>query len=153
MLEIHGASGCGNNWAYGFNSIGPKNHNIFHEKIQNLLEKIDFLGGFFTIQGLAGGTGSGVGTYFSEFIKELFPSKILMNCLIWPYSRGEIIVQSMNTLLTIVHSSISSDGLIICDNDKASEICLNSLNIKNPTFDHMNSVISQDLRSVFLPVQ
>jgi len=66
-----------------------------------LLEKIDYLGGIISIQSMAGGTGSGLGTYISEQVKGLYSKKPLINIAVWPYSTGEIIVQNYNTILSL----------------------------------------------------
>lgn len=52
---------------------------------------------------LAGGTGSGVGTYVTEMLRDLYPKTFIMNEVIAPYQSGEVIVQSYNALLTLAH--------------------------------------------------
>ena len=42
--------------------------------------------------------------------------------------------------------------MIIVDNDEAMNICKMCYDIRNPTFDDLNGVISSSLISVFLPV-
>jgi len=71
------------------------------DKLNKMLEKIDNFSGVLTIQSMAGGTGSGLGSYISEEIKELYSKKPLINIAIWPYSTGEIIVQNYNTVLSL----------------------------------------------------
>ena len=52
---------------------------------------------------LAGGTGSGVGTYVTEMLRDLYPKAFNINEVIAPYQSGEVIVQSYNALLTLAH--------------------------------------------------
>lgn len=52
---------------------------------------------------LAGGTGSGVGTYVTEMLRDLYPKAFIVNEVIAPYQSGEVIVQSYNALLTLAH--------------------------------------------------
>jgi len=42
-------------------------------------EKCDSVGGFLTFMSLAGGTGSGVGAYVTECLKQEFPHAFLLN--------------------------------------------------------------------------
>lgn len=71
------------------------------ELIRKEVEYCDWFGGFLALQSVAGGTGSGVGTFITEQLQDLYPSSSLINTVIWPYSSGEVIVQNYNTLLTM----------------------------------------------------
>lgn len=55
--------GSGNNWAYGHYKHGPKCGDSMIEKFRLLLEKQDSVDGIMFLQSLAGGTGSGIGSY------------------------------------------------------------------------------------------
>lgn len=63
------------------------------ELVRKEAEQCDYLGGFFLLQSLAGGTGSGMGTRVSEALRDQFPSSLVLNTCIWPYKSGEVIVQ------------------------------------------------------------
>lgn len=52
---------------------------------------------------LAGGTGSGVGTYVTEMLRDLYSKAFIVNEVVAPYQSGEVIVQSYNALLTLAH--------------------------------------------------
>ena len=56
-------------------------------------EHCDRLGGLMLLQSLAGGTGSGVGTYLTEKLRDDYPHANLLNHTVWPYESGEVIVQ------------------------------------------------------------
>lgn len=45
-----------------------------------------------------------------------------------------------------------SDGLILVENDEAQLACTKLLNLKRPSLEDMNGVISKQLASVFFPV-
>ena len=45
-----------------------------------------------------------------------------------------------------------SDGLILVENDEAQIACTKLLNLKRPSLENMNEVISKQLASVFFPV-
>lgn len=52
---------------------------------------------------LAGGTGSGLGAWVTEQIRRDYPHALMMNVVVWPYSKGEVSVQHFNSLLTLSH--------------------------------------------------
>lgn len=63
-----------------------------HDRLQNLLEHIDYLDGFQVIQSLAGGTGSGLGAHVVERIRDDFGKVNMLNTAIWPYTSGEVVL-------------------------------------------------------------
>lgn len=52
---------------------------------------------------LAGGTGSGLGTYVTELLRDIYPRAFLINEVVAPFKTGEVILQSYNSLLTMAH--------------------------------------------------
>lgn len=52
---------------------------------------------------LAGGTGSGLGTFVTKMLRDLYPRAFIMNQVVAPYRSGEVIVQSYNALLTLAN--------------------------------------------------
>nr|PNR29171.1 hypothetical protein PHYPA_027863 [Physcomitrium patens] len=115
------------------------------------VEACDMFGGFLTAQSMAGGTGSGLGAYVTELLKDEYPSKCVLSHCIWPYESGEVIVQNYNALLTLAKLQESADGIIISQNDALSSICRKTLGIPRSSFDHMNDVVANSLASIFLP--
>ena len=95
------ASGAGNNWAYGFAVHGPAASDSVMDLVRKEVEHCDRLGGLLLLQSLAGGTGSGVGTYLTETLRDHYPHANLMNHTVWPYESGEVIVQHYNAMLTL----------------------------------------------------
>eukprot|EP00026_Physarum_polycephalum_P001013 Phypoly_transcript_01014.p2 GENE.Phypoly_transcript_01014~~Phypoly_transcript_01014.p2 ORF type:complete len:461 (+),score=81.77 Phypoly_transcript_01014:2396-3778(+) len=144
-------SGSGNNWAYGYNVHGPSTLEPIMEIVHRQVEACDSLGGFFLMQSLAGGTGSGVGTYVTEALRDEFPHSFLVNQVVWPYKTGEVIVQNYNSIMTLSHLYQVSDGIILVENDTIHTVCTKLLNIKKVGFPDMNKVIAQQLSSVLLP--
>jgi hypothetical protein len=57
------------------------------------VEACDALGGFLLLQSMAGGTGAGLGTYVAHALRDEYPSSHALNCCVWPYESGEVIVQ------------------------------------------------------------
>jgi tubulin delta len=79
------AGGAGNNWAYGFTVHGPAASETVLELVRKEAENCDRLGGLMLLQSLAGGTGSGVGTYLTEALRDHYPHATLLNHTVWPY--------------------------------------------------------------------
>ena len=92
--------GSGNNWALGYNHHGPNQEHLIMDKLDTLLEHLDRLDGLLLIHSLAGGTGSGLGSYLNHALKDHLSSS-LINLAILPHSSGEVILQTYNAVLTI----------------------------------------------------
>ncbi|CAJ0934819.1 unnamed protein product [Ranitomeya imitator] len=82
--------GSGNNWANGFYAHGPKHKDFIMNLVRKETEKCDRLGGFITIMSMAGGTGSGMGTFITRCLRDVYPNALLLNEVIWPYGTGEV---------------------------------------------------------------
>nr|XP_010307715.1 PREDICTED: tubulin delta chain isoform X3 [Balearica regulorum gibbericeps] len=143
--------GSGNNWANGYSVHGPKHKEVIMDLVQKEAEKCDRLGGFFTIMSMAGGTGSGLGAFVTQCLRDAFPSSFILNHVIWPYGTGEVIVQNYNSVLTLSHLYQSSDALLVHENDVIHKICAQLMNIKQISFRDVNQVIAHQLGSVFQP--
>lgn len=143
--------GSGNNWAHGYKIHGPAAEEKIMEMIQKEAEKCDSLSGFMTFMSLAGGTGSGVGTYITHRVKEEFPHAFLINQVVWPYSTGEVIVQNYNAVLTLSHLYQCADAVLIMENDQLHKICTQLLHISKIGFKDINKVICHKLMGILLP--
>uniref|UniRef100_A0A4X2L234 Tubulin delta chain n=1 Tax=Vombatus ursinus TaxID=29139 RepID=A0A4X2L234_VOMUR len=143
--------GSGNNWAYGYSVHGPKHEESIMNLIQKEVEKYDSLRGFSTIMSMAGGTGSGLGAFLTQNLRDAYPNSFIINQIIWPYGTGEVIVQNYNSILTLSHLYRSSDALLVHENDVVHKICAKLMNIKQISFRDVNQVIAHQLGSVFQP--
>uniref|UniRef100_A0A8D2N6P7 Tubulin delta chain n=1 Tax=Zonotrichia albicollis TaxID=44394 RepID=A0A8D2N6P7_ZONAL len=141
--------GSGNNWANGYCVHGPRHKEAIMELVQREAERCDRLGGFLTIMSMAGGTGSGLGAFVTQCLRDAFPTSFILNHVIWPYGTGEVIVQNYNSVLTLSHLYHSSDALLVHENDVIHKICAQLLNIKQISFRDVNQVIAHQLGSVF----
>ncbi|XP_053817539.1 tubulin delta chain isoform X2 [Vidua chalybeata] len=143
--------GSGNNWANGYSVHGPRHKEAIMNLVQKEAEKCDRLGGFFTIMSMAGGTGSGLGAFVTQCLRDAFPTSFILNHVVWPYGTGEVIVQNYNSVLTLSHLYHSSDALLVHENDVIHKICAQLMNIKQISFRDVNQVIAHQLGSVFQP--
>uniref|UniRef100_A0A8C4X9L5 Tubulin delta chain n=1 Tax=Erpetoichthys calabaricus TaxID=27687 RepID=A0A8C4X9L5_ERPCA len=144
--------GSGNNWANGFCVHGPRHERDIMNLVRRQVEKCDRLSGFFTMMSLAGGTGSGLGTYMTQCLRDTYPHSFILNQVTWPYGTGEVIVQNYNSVLTLSHLYQSSDAILVHENDTVHKICAQLMNIKQISFKDVNKVIAHQLGSVLQPV-
>ncbi|TYZ66816.1 hypothetical protein PybrP1_004216 [[Pythium] brassicae (nom. inval.)] len=154
-------SGSGNNWAFGYAAHGAQHEAALLDLVQALtlaapsaqeLERCDLHRGFFTLQSVAGGTGSGLGSFLTELLADHFPSARLLNAVVWPYASGEVIVQNYNTVLTMARLAAAAHGVFVLQNDAASAMCQQLLRIARPSFREINDVLATHLASALLPV-
>ena len=101
---------------------------------------------------LAGGTGSGVGTYITQSLRDEFPHAFMLNQVVWPYHAGEVIVQNYNAALTLAQLWQCADGLLVTDNDSIHKICSQLLRIDKVSFEDLNQLLGHKLASVLQPV-
>ena len=148
---IHKQSGSGNNWANGFFYHGPSVENIFVENFAKFSEKFDYLDSCILINSLAGGTGSGLGSYLSVLMKDYFPEINLLNIAVWPNDSGEVVVNSYNTLLSISENYKVSDLITVINNQEIFDICKNIYKFKKIGFENLNSIISKHIINMMIP--
>ncbi|KAK2847028.1 hypothetical protein Q5P01_010027 [Channa striata] len=143
--------GSGNNWANGYCVHGPHHRAEVEELVRREVERCDRLAGLMAMMSVAGGTGSGVGTYFTQCLRDVYPKSFILNHLTWPYRTGEVIVQNYNAVLTLAHLYQLSDAVLVHENDTVHKICSQLLNIKHISFSDVNRVIAHQLGSVLQP--
>ncbi|XP_041658230.1 tubulin delta chain isoform X2 [Cheilinus undulatus] len=143
--------GSGNNWANGFCIHGPRHRDAVEELVRREVERCDRLAGLMAVMSVAGGTGSGVGTYVTRCLRDIFPKSFILNHLTWPYGTGEVIVQNYNSVLTLAHLYQLSDAILVHENDTVHRICSQLLNIRHISFSDVNRVMAHQLGSVLQP--
>ena len=148
---IHKQSGSGNNWANGFFYHGPSVEKAFVETISKFSEKFDTLDSCIIINSLAGGTGSGLGSYLTVLMKDYFPEINLLNIAVWPHDSGEVVVNSYNTLLSISENYKVSDLMTVINNQEIFDICKNIYKLKKIGFENLNSIISKHIINMMIP--
>ncbi|VDN99137.1 unnamed protein product [Rodentolepis nana] len=118
-------SGSGNNWAHGYFLNGPPCIEAMSNQLRLELEKCDLIDGLITNMSLAGGTGSGVGTYLITHLRDHCPKVPLLVQLIWPYRLGEVVTQAYNAILSLGHllRSEGPTGFLLHENDQLHRAC------------------------------
>nr|CAB3267372.1 UNI3 delta-tubulin [Phallusia mammillata] len=145
-------SGSGNNWSYGFKVHAPKCKDAIIDLIRKEIEKCDYFGGFLLLMSLAGGTGSGLGAFVGNVLRDNFPRATVLNPVVCPYTSGEVAVQNYNAVLSLSHIIAVSDAVCLLHNNQLHEICHRLLGIKQVSFHDMNKVAAHQLASVLLPI-
>lgn len=41
------------------------------------------------------------GSFTTDLLREMYPSTVMLNSVIWPYTSGEVIVQNYNSVLSL----------------------------------------------------
>jgi len=144
--------GAGNNWASGFFQ-GEK----FHEEVFDIIDReadgSDSLEGFVLTHSIAGGTGSGMGSYILEKLADRYPKKLVQTYSVFPNQEtsadpgtsigvSDVVVQPYNSLLTLKRLTQCADCVVVLDNTALNRIATDRLHIENPTFSQINELVS-----------
>eukprot|EP00041_Stephanoeca_diplocostata_P033222 m.1093225 g.1093225 ORF g.1093225 m.1093225 type:complete len:490 (+) comp24295_c0_seq3:261-1730(+) len=142
-MPKHGG-GAGNNWGAGFEQ-GEK----FHEEIFDIIDReadgSDSLEGFMLCHSVAGGTGSGLGSYLLERLNERYPKKLIQTYSVFPNqgdANSDVVVQPYNSLLTMKRLTQCADCVVVLDNTALNKIAVERMHLPNPTFEQVNHLVS-----------
>jgi tubulin gamma len=135
--------GAGNNWASGFRQ-GEEHHEQVIDMIDREADNSDSLEGFTLCHSIAGGTGSGMGSYLLERLNDHFPKKLLQTFSVFPSwaDQSDVVVQPYNSILTMKRLTLNADAVVVLDNTALNRIATDRLHIDNPTVDHLNSLVA-----------
>ncbi|KAF8350884.1 gamma tubulin [Amanita rubescens] len=136
--------GAGNNWAHGYSS-GEKIYEEVMEMIDREAEGSDSLeaSGFMLMHSIAGGTGSGLGSYVLERLNDKFPKKLIQTYSVFPNAQeGDVVVQPYNSLLTLKRLVNHADSVVVLDNGALARIAADRLHVQTPSFDQTNQLVS-----------
>lgn len=101
----------------------------------------DSLEGFVLTHSIAGGTGSGFGSYLLERINDHFPKKLIQTYSVFPIE-NDVVVQPYNCLLSIKRLTLNADCVVVLDNNALQSIATDKLKLAQPTFEQINSIVS-----------
>ncbi|CAM9498028.1 unnamed protein product, partial [Ectocarpus sp. 12 AP-2014] len=105
----------------------------------------DSLEGFVLSHSIAGGTGSGMGSYLLERLNDHFPKKLIQTYSVFPnatQSQSDVVVQPYNSILTLKRLTLNADAVVVLDNTALNRIAVDRLRIPNPTVGQLNSIVS-----------
>lgn len=155
--------GAGNNWAHGYAS-GERLYEEVMEMVDREAEGSDSLEvrtlslpspihrgcspsfsfqGFMIMHSIAGGTGSGFGSFVLERLNDKFPKKLIQTYSVFPNAQeGDVVVQPYNSLLTLKRLTNHADSVVVLDNGALARIAADRLHVQTPTFDQTNQLVS-----------
>ncbi|CAH1789189.1 unnamed protein product [Owenia fusiformis] len=141
-LSKHGG-GAGNNWASGY-SQGERLYEEVFDIIDREADGSDSLEGFVVCHSIAGGTGSGMGSYILEKLNDRFPKKLIQTYSVFPNQEemSDVVVQPYNSVLTLKRLNQNADCVVVLDNTALHRIACDRLHIENPTFAQINQLVS-----------
>ena len=157
--------GAGNNWAQGY-SAGERIYDEVMEMIDREAEGSDSLEvctmfticltaliilntplfqGFMLMHSIAGGTGSGLGSFLLERLNDKFPKKLIQTYSVFPNAQeGDVVVQPYNSLLTLKRLVNNADAVVVLDNGALARISADRLHVQTPSFDQTNQLVCFD---------
>lgn len=137
-----GGGGAGNNWASGYRQGEEKEEEIM-DMINREADGSDSLEGFSLSHSVAGGTGSGVGSYLLERLNDAFPKKLITTYSVFPNQKqSDVVVQPYNSMLALKRLAVNADAVVVLDNSALNRIAADRLQNVDPTFEHVNSLVS-----------
>lgn len=135
--------GAGNNWAQGY-AAGEKAADELIEMVDREADGSDSLEGFFLLHSIAGGTGSGLGSFLLERLNEAFPKKVIQTYSVFPNSEetSDVVVQPYNSVLTLKRLANNADSVVVLDNAALARIASDRLHLQNPSYSQTNQLVS-----------
>lgn len=140
---VVGSGGGSNNWAVGHYTQGTEMMNFTLDAVRRKIELCDHFEGFQMVQSLGGGTGSGLGSLCLSTLKDWYGNRLIQAFPIFPSPKvSDTIVEPYNTILSMKSLINSCDLCNVIQNEALLNICANKLKIKNPTYSHLNDIVS-----------
>lgn len=158
--------GAGNNWASGY-SQGERLYEEIFDMIDREAENSESLEGFVLCHSIAGGTGSGMGSYILERLNDRFPKKLIQTYSVFPnqtmsassagvgrtggaegmgsfntLGTSDVVVQPYNCILSLKRLTMNADCVVVLDNTALNRIATERLRIANPSVAQLNSLVS-----------
>jgi len=146
--------GAGNNWASGY-AQGQSFYEDVFDIIDREADGSDSLEGFVLTHSIAGGTGSGMGSYILERLAERYPKKLVQTYSVFPNQEqnptgeinsgigvSDVVVQPYNSLLTLKRLTQCADCVVVLDNTALNRIASDRLRIDTPSFSQINELVS-----------
>lgn len=135
--------GAGNIWSKGYNCGHTIEETLF-DIIDREAEGSESLEGFLLCHSIAGGTGSGLGSYMLEKLSERFPKKLIQTYSVFPNqdTSSDVVVQPYNSILTLKRLISEADSVVVLDNTALDRIATERLQVQSPDISHINALIS-----------
>ncbi|PWN34694.1 gamma-tubulin [Meira miltonrushii] len=135
--------GAGNNWAQGY-AEGERRCDEILDMIEREADGSDSLEGFFLLHSIAGGTGSGLGSFLLERLSDAYPKKLIQTYSVFPNSEetSDVVVQPYNSVLAMKRLVDNADSVVVLDNAALARIASDRLHIQDPSYSQTNQLVS-----------
>jgi len=141
---VEGKEDAANNFARGHYTVGKEQMDIVNDRIRKLVDNSQNVQGFIVNHAVGGGTGSGMGMLILERLAvdyrkkskigfELYPSPNISTCIVEPYNG------LLSTHWLLDHTDVS----LVLDNEALYDICKSKLDIKKPSYGHLNRIVAK----------
>lgn len=96
------------------------------------------------LHSIAGGTGSGLGSFLLERLNDRFPKKIIQTYSVFPdtTNAGDVVVHPYNSMLAMRRLTQNADSVVVLDNGALSHIAADRLHVQEPSFQQTNQLVS-----------
>jgi len=130
-------------------TIGKEMVDQVNEAVRKLADNSTNVQGFIVNHSVGGGTGSGMGALILERLAVDYRKKTKIGFEIYPSPQiSTAIVDPYNALLSthwlLDHTEVS----IVLDNEAVYDICNRALDLKTPTYDHLNRIIAKTISAM-----
>ncbi|PGH00014.1 tubulin gamma chain [Polytolypa hystricis UAMH7299] len=134
--------GAGNNWGAGYATGETVQEEVF-DMIDREADGSDSLEGFMLLHSIAGGTGSGLGSFILERMNDRFPKKLIQTYSVFPDTQAaDVVVNPYNSLLAMRRLTQDADSVVVVDNGALSRIAADRLHVQEPSFQQTNQLVS-----------
>lgn len=94
------------------------------------------------LHSIAGGTGSGLGSFLLERLNDRFPKKIIQTYSVFPDTQNDnVVVHPYNSLLSMRRLTQNADSVVVLDNGALSRIAADRLHVQEPSFQQTNQLV------------
>lgn len=96
------------------------------------------------LHSIAGGTGSGLGSFLLERLNDRFPKKIVQTYSVFPdtsTSGDVVVVHPYNSVLALRRLTQNADSVVVLDNGALSRIAADRLHVQEPSFSQTNQLV------------
>lgn len=96
------------------------------------------------LHSIAGGTGSGLGSFLLERLNDRFPKKLIQTYSVFPdtTNSGDVVVHPYNSLLAMRRLTQNADSVVVLDNGALSRIAADRLHVQEPSFQQTNQLVA-----------
>lgn len=99
------------------------------------------------LHSIAGGTGSGLGSFLLERLNDRYPKKLIQTYSVFPNSDGgDVVVQPYNSILALKRLTNHADSVVVLDNAALGKICQDRLHVQEASFAQTNQLVSCGVR-------